>query len=231
LQTKLLRVLQERTVERLGSNIPRPLDVRVICATNRNLEKMVAEGTFREDLYFRISVVKIPMPALRDRKEDIPLLAEHFLRLYAREHNKSARAFTPRFISALSQHSWPGNVRELQNVIERSVVLANGNEHLGVADLPEELRGPIVSDELTTGSFHEAICSFKRELVRSALQKHQGNKSRAAQELGISRCYLHRLLNQLLPGEAEAADPDNSDNDPALEAYEENRLVPAKRIA
>jgi DNA-binding NtrC family response regulator len=231
LQTKLLRVLQERTVERLGSNIPRPLDVRVICATNRNLEKMVAEGTFREDLYFRISVVKIPMPALRDRKEDIPLLAEHFLRLYAREHNKSARAFTPRFVSALSQHSWPGNVRELQNVIERSVVLANGNEHLGVADLPEELRGPIVSDELTTGSFHEAIYSFKRELVRSALQRHQGNKSRAAQELGISRCYLHRLLNQLLPGEAEAADPDNSDNDPAFEAYEENQLVAAKRIA
>ena len=197
LQTKLLRVLQERTVERLGSNLSRPIDVRVICATNRNLEKMVKEGTFREDLYFRISVVKISMPALRERKEDIPLLAQHFLRTFAKTHNKIARAFTPGFVSALSRHAWPGNVRELQNVIERSVVLANGNEYLGVSDLPDELRGLTSSHDLPIGSFQEAVQTFKRELVRSALQTHRGNKSKAAQELGISRCYLHRLLNQL----------------------------------
>lgn len=206
LQTKLLRVLQERTVERLGSNVSRSVDVRVICATNRNLEKMVEEGTFREDLYFRISVVKIPMPSLRDRKEDIPLLAEHFLRTFARAHGKVARAFTPGFFGALSQHTWPGNVRELQNVIERSVVLANGNEYLGIGDLPENLRGVITNDDLPSGSFHEALQSFKREMVRSALHKHGGNKSRAAQELGISRCYLHRLLNQLGIGDREAGE-------------------------
>jgi DNA-binding NtrC family response regulator len=197
LQTKLLRVLQERTVERLGSNVPRPLDVRVICATNRNLEQMVEDGRFRQDLYFRISVVKIQMPSLSERKEDIPLLAEHFLRTFAKAHGKAARMFTPGFLSALARHSWPGNVRELQNVIERSVVLANGNEYLGVSDLPEELREVTVAhDDMRAGSFHAAVQGFKKELVRSALRMHSGNKLRAAVELGISRCYLHRLLNQ-----------------------------------
>jgi two-component system, NtrC family, response regulator HydG len=198
LQTKLLRALQERTVERLGSNIPHPIDVRVICATSRNLEKMVREGTFREDLYFRISVVKIPMPALRERVDDIPLLAEYFLRMFAKAHSKQARAFTPGYLSALARHNWPGNVRELQNIIERSLVLANGNEHLGVRDLPEELKTFTACDGLPagSGSFHEAVQSFKREMVRSALRTHSGNKLKAARELGISRCYLHRLLNQ-----------------------------------
>jgi two-component system response regulator HydG len=197
LQAKLLRALQERTVERLGSNVPRPLDVRVICATNRNLEKMVEEGSFRQDLYFRISVVKIQMPSLSERKDDIPLLAEHFLRTFAKAHGKAARMFTPGFLSALSRYTWPGNVRELQNVIERSVVLANGNEYLGVSDLPEELRGlTVASDDMRAGSFHAAVQGFKKELVRSALKIHSGNRLRAAAELGISRCYLHRLLNQ-----------------------------------
>jgi DNA-binding NtrC family response regulator len=196
LQSKLLRVLQERTVERLGSNVSRPVDCRVICATNRNLEKMVAEGTFREDLYFRISVVKIQLPTLRERKEDIPVLAEHFLRTFARAHNKKARAFTPSFATALMRHDWPGNVRELQNVIERSVVLANGNEHLGVSDLPEELKELTMSDDVSIHSFHEALQGFKKELVRSALRANGGNKLKTAGELGISRCYLHRMLHQ-----------------------------------
>jgi two-component system response regulator HydG len=211
LQAKLLRALQERTVERLGSNVPRPLDVRVICATNRNLEKMVEEGSFRQDLYFRISVVKIQMPSLSERKDDIPLLAEHFLRMFAKAHGKAARMFTPGFLSALSRYTWPGNVRELQNVIERSVVLANGNEYLGVSDLPEELRGlTVASDDMRAGSFHEAVQGFKKELVRSALKIHSGNRLRAAAELGISRCYLHRLLNQF-----------NLTQDTSLEGIEE----------
>jgi len=197
LQAKLLRVLQERTVERLGSNTPHPVDVRVICATNRNLEQMVREGTFREDLYFRISVVKMQMPPLRDRSEDIPLLAEYFLRSFAKIHKKQHRSMTPGFLGALARHGWPGNVRELQNVIERSVVLANGHERLGVDDLPPELQGFNISDEMPRGSFHESVRSFKRELVRAALAVHAGNKLQAAKELGISRCYLHRLLNQL----------------------------------
>jgi DNA-binding NtrC family response regulator len=227
LQSKLLRVLQERTVERLGSNISRPVDVRVICATNRNLEKMVEEGTFREDLYFRISVVKIQLPALRQRKEDIPVLAEHFLRMFAMAHNKKARAFTPGFATALTRHDWPGNVRELQNVIERSVVLANGNEHLGVNDLPEELRELTISEDASAGSFHEALQDFKKELVRSALRANGGNKLKAAGELGISRCYLHRMLHQFGLVEKDASqENDGLSNDEETRQTEPNSASP-----
>src|SRR4029077_5487122 len=130
--TKLLRVLQECSLERLGSNVAQPIDVRVICATSRNLEKMVQDGTFREDLYFRISVVRIHMPPLRERSEDIPLLAEYFLRMFGKAHSKGFRGLTPGFLSALAGHHWPGNIRELQNVIERSLVLADDKEQLGV---------------------------------------------------------------------------------------------------
>lgn len=203
LQAKLLRVLQERTIERIGSNVPQPVDVRVICATSRNLEKMVQEGTFREDLYFRISVVKIHIPPLRDRSGDIPLLAESFLKTFAKDHHKPARSFTPGFLGALVSHNWPGNVRELQNVIERSVVLANGTTQLGIEDLPAEFRGIAVAEHIAAGSFHESVRNLKRELVRSALRMHGGNKLRAAQQLRISRCYLHRLFNQLHIREAD----------------------------
>jgi two-component system response regulator HydG len=235
LQAKLLRALQERTVERLGSNVPRPLDVRVICATNRNLEKMLEEGSFRQDLYFRISVVKIQMPSLSERKEDIPLLAEHFLRTFAKTHGKAARMLTPGFLSALARHSWSGNVRELQNVIERSVVLANGHEYLGVSDLPEELRGLTVANEDTrAGSFHEAVQGFKKELVRSALRMHSGNRLRAAVELGISRCYLHRLLNQFNLADEETVAEEPEADEPILRQFEiprpESRR-PSARIA
>jgi transcriptional regulator with PAS, ATPase and Fis domain len=137
------------------------------------------------------------MPPLRERAGDIPLLAEFFLGMFAKVHNKRYRSVSPGFLGALARHSWPGNVRELQNVIERSVVLANGHDRLGVDDLPPELQGFSLSDELPKGSFHEAVKGFKRELVRSALAMHNGNKLKAAKELGISRCYLHRLLNQL----------------------------------
>ena len=202
LQAKLLRLLQERSLERLGSNAPQPIDVRVICATSRNLEKMVQEGTFREDLYFRISVVRVHMPALRERAEDIPPLAEYFLNTFAKAHKKQLHGLTLGFLHALSAHSWPGNVRELQNVIERSLVLADGNERLGVKDLPQELQGQVSPEEASEGKFHESVRAFKRELLRSALRVHQGNKLQAARELGISRCYLHRLLNQLNINEA-----------------------------
>ncbi len=220
LQAKLLRVLQERTVERLGSNVSHPIDVRVICATSRNLQDMVRRGTFREDLYFRISVVKIHMPPLRERGGDIPLLAEYFLRAFAKAHSKPARTLTPGFLSALARHNWPGNVRELQNVMERSVVLANGHEHLGVADLPEELKELTVAEDMPAGSFQEAVHAFKRELVRSALRTHGGNKLKAARELGISRCYLHRLLNQFdMTGDAALSD-DLEEVEPQADSFE-----------
>jgi transcriptional regulator with PAS, ATPase and Fis domain len=204
LQAKLLRVLQERSLERLGSNTSHPIDVRILCATSRNLEKMVQEGSFREDLYFRISVVRIHMPALRERTEDIPLLAEYFLKTFAQTHNKHLHGFTLGFQQALAEHHWPGNVRELQNVIERSLVLADDDEHLSVKDLPQELQGSAIPEDLPeefpeefpAGSY-QSVRAFKRELVRSALRMQAGNKLQAARKLGISRCYLHRLLNQL----------------------------------
>jgi two-component system, NtrC family, response regulator HydG len=229
LQAKLLRALQERTIERLGSNVPRPLDVRVICATNRNLEKMVQEGTFRQDLYFRISVVNIEMPSLSERKEDIPVLAEHFLRTFAKIHGKAAHMLTPGFVSALAAYRWPGNVRELQNVMERSVVLANGHEYLGIADLPGELRGmTIATDDIRAGSFHEAVQGFKKELVRSALRMHSGNRLRAAVELGISRGYLHRLLNQFNLAEEQGQPDEVDEDDPTLGQFQIHQ-VEAKR--
>ena len=227
LQAKLLRVLQERTVERLGSNTSHPVDVRVICATNRNLEQMVREGKFREDLYFRISVVKIQMPPLRERSEDIPLLAEFFLRMFTKVHNKQMRNMTPGFLGALSRHSWPGNVRELQNVIERSLVLANGHDRLGIDDLPPELQGLSVSDDLPKGSFHDSVRGFKRELVRSALGMHNGNKLKAAKELGISRCYLHRLLNQLEVMEGTAEEAELQEEDERVDVPTEEKELPA----
>ena len=196
LQAKLLRVLQERSFERLGSNAPVPLDVRVICATNRSLEQMVQAGTLRQDLYFRISVLKIELPPLRDRTDDIPVLAEYFLRTFASAHGKCIRGMSPGFLNALASHTWPGNVRELQNVVERSVVLTDG-QRLGIEDLPAEVSRLAVPSEPSRGAFQEVVRSFKREMVRSALRSCNGNKLKAAQELQISRCYLHRLLNQL----------------------------------
>ena len=231
LQAKLLRVLQERSLERLGSNVVQSVDVRVICATSRNLEKMVQEGTFREDLYFRISVVKIHMPPLRERGEDIPLLAEFFLSMFARVHNKRARALTPGFLSALARHDWPGNVRELQNVIERSLVLANGNEHLGIRDLPPDLKGLKIPDELPGGTFHAAVRSFKRELVRSALRAHSGNKLKAARELGISRCYLHRMLNQLRIADIACTENDSEPSRTADSKVEPVNFALGARVA
>jgi DNA-binding NtrC family response regulator len=234
LQTKLLRVLQERTVERLGSNASRPIDIRLICATSRNLEQMVQQGTFREDLYFRISVVRIQMPPLRERGEDIPLLAEYFLHKFAKAHKKNARGLTPGFLSALTRHNWPGNVRELQNVIERSLVLADGHELLGVKDLPPELRTFAAPDQdVPASSFHEAVQGFKRELVRSALRMHSGNKLKAARELGISRCYLHRLLNQFGMNGSEAAPTFDEETEPefAQNGFRLEEMAVVPRVA
>lgn len=216
LQSKLLRVLQERTFERLGSSVPVPLDVRVICATNRNLEQMVKEGTFRQDLYFRISVVKILLPPLRERMEDVPLLAEHFLKSFASTHKKNIRGFKLGYLPALAEYGWPGNVRELQNVIERSVVLAEG-DRLGVEDLPPELQRLAAPAQVLPGPFQESVQSFKRELVRSALRLHEGNRLRAAKDLQISRCYLHRLLKQLnIEDEAPMDEEQQAEDNAAL---------------
>jgi len=196
MQAKLLRVVQERSLERLGSNVATPIDIRLVCATNRNLEQMVQEGTFRQDLYFRISVFRIDLPPLRERRDDIPLLAEYFCREFSKLHGKDVRSLSPGFLGALVAFDWPGNVRQLQNVIERSLILAEGPQ-LSVQDLPPEFHRLAVTSEIPKGSFHESVRYFKRELVLSALKAQSGNRLKAARELSISRSYLHRLLKQL----------------------------------
>jgi DNA-binding NtrC family response regulator len=206
MQVKLLRVLQERCFERLGSSTPVQVDIRLICATNRDLEKMVQEGTFRQDLYFRISVFRIDLPALRERRDDIPLLADYFCRHFADLHKKDIRGFSPGYASALVRYDWLGNVRELQNVIERSLILSDGPQ-LAVQDLPPEFKTLVVSTPIPSGSFHDALRHFKREMVMGALRSTAGNRQRAARELQISRSYLHRLLKQL----------DIADEEPAAE--------------
>jgi DNA-binding NtrC family response regulator len=205
-QAKLLRVLQERCLERLGSSTPVPVDIRLICATNRDLEKMVQEGSFRQDLYFRISVFRIDLPALRERRDDIPLLADYFCRHFAELHKKDIHGLSPGYVSALVRYDWPGNVRELQNVIERSLILSDGPQ-LAVQDLPPEFKTLVVSTPIPSGSFHDALRYFKREMVMGALRGTGGNRQKAARELQISRSYLHRLLKQLdIPDEDAVAE-------------------------
>jgi len=208
MQVKLLRVVQERCLERLGSSAAVPVDIRLICATNKDLSQMVDAGTFRQDLYFRVSVFKLALPPLRQRRDDIPLLAEFFCRHFASLHKKDVHGMSPGFVSALASYDWPGNVRELQNVIERSLILSDGRE-ISVRDLPHELQRFAVSTEIVHGSFHDTIRAFKRELILAALRAHGGNKLKSAKELSISRSYLHRLLNQLdiRTEEEQAAEP------------------------
>jgi two-component system response regulator HydG len=196
MQAKLLRVLQERSIDRLGSSVPVPVDIRLVCATHKDLNVMIQEGTFRQDLYFRISVFRIDLPPLRERREDIPLLAEYFCRQFAHAHKKDVRGLTPGCVSALVRHPWPGNVRELQNLMERGVIVTDG-PRLKAQDLPPEFRDLAVPSDIPAGSFQEAVTHFKRELILAALKAHSGNKLRAARDLQISRSYMHRLLKQL----------------------------------
>jgi DNA-binding NtrC family response regulator len=199
-QVKLLRVLQQREFSRLGSNRMIPLKARVLFATHRNLRDMVDAGTFREDFYFRVNVMKIDVPALRERADDIPALSRHILQKYAAEYGKPVYAIEPEAMEALMSHDWPGNVRELENVIQRAIIMANGNS-IGLADIPEEYK----DEESETGgsfamtagegdSFDELLHEFKVNLVKNAVQESNGNKSLAAKKLRISRAYLHRLI-------------------------------------
>jgi DNA-binding NtrC family response regulator len=209
LQTKLLRVLQEHEFERVGGTRPIRVDIRVIAATNRDLEQAVAAGRFREDLYYRLNVVTLRIPPLRERPEDIPDLAHHFLRLYCAETGKTIRGISDEAIAVLQAHSWPGNVRELENAIERAVVLGSGTE-VTPSDLmlsnPRSSPVPLAENGEAPGSFHDRIETFKRELIRRTLEKTRGNQTRAAELLGLQRTYLARLIKNLglrTPGSAE----------------------------
>ena len=193
-QVKLLRVLGERTMERVGGNKTLEVDVRLVAATHRNLETMVREGKFREDLFFRIRVVQIHLPPLRERPEDIPILAEHFRREYTRENGRGDLPFSKEAILALQSCRWPGNVRELRTAVEHGVVLARGKE-IGPKDLPAsvlERGGSTQSANSKPGSLQLEI--LERQAIESALRQTGQNITEAAKLLGISRRTLHRKL-------------------------------------
>ena len=193
-QVKILRVLGERVFERVGGNQTIAADVRLLTATNRDLAKMVAEGGFREDLFFRLNVVQLHLPPLRERREDIPLLALHFLRESARENDKPHRELTSEALKALTACDWPGNVRELRAAIEHGVVMAGGAK-ITLRDLPAVVRAAAVGGAVR-GPLPLNLVETELSLIRRALAECEGNRTRAAQKLGISRRTLHRKLNE-----------------------------------
>lgn len=209
LQAKLLRVLQQRSFERLGSNSTITIDVRVICATHRNLEKLVEEDKFRMDLFYRLNVVQVHIPALRDRRDEIPVLAQHFLQHFAQQFGKQVTRFSPLAMHALEEYSWPGNVRELENAIQRAVVMVDG-QAIETWHLPKSLHGGF-DQTIEAHSYEEEVREFKRRLIARTLRECGGSKVEAARALGVARGYLHRLINQLQiqnEGDLEGADND-----------------------
>ena len=193
-QVKILRVLGERVFERVGGNKPVAADVRLLAATNRDLAKMVAEGKFREDLFFRLNVVQLHLPPLRDRREDIPLLAVHFLRESARENDKPHRELASEAMKALVAYDWPGNVRELRAAIEHGVVMAGGTK-ITLRDLPAAVRAAAV-DTAPRGPLPLNLGETELTLIRRALAECKNNRTLAAKKLGISRRTLHRKLRE-----------------------------------
>ena len=194
-QVKLLRVLQEREVERVGGEEPVRIDVRLVCATHRDLEAQVRDGKFREDLYYRIKVIVLKLPPLRERTEDVPELAEYFRELANERNDRAVVGFSPETMQQLQAYRWPGNVRELQNVVEHVVVLAN-NEVVEFSDLPEEIsgeRGPQDVVNITVGT---TLAETERELILETLRKTGGNKTQTAKLLGIGVRTLYRKLEE-----------------------------------
>jgi DNA-binding NtrC family response regulator len=199
-QGKLLRILQNHEIQRVGSPVPRTVDVRVIAATNRSLRTMVKEGTFREDLYYRLTMAEITLPRLAERREDLPLLQRHFVEKFATEYKKPVTGITRRAQARLAVHSWPGNIRELENVIGNACMMVDGTI-IDIADLPAPLRsqtGDILGQDESMISLEELQ---KRHMMR-VLERVGGNKAQAAEILGISRATIYQFLAQTKAGAA-----------------------------
>ncbi len=195
LQAKLLRVLQQKTFERVGSSDTVTVDVRIVAATNRDIDSQVKRGEFRSDLYYRLNVLPVYVPPLRQRKEDIPALADFFLKNFGRETKKQFTGFTDQAIEHMLSYPWPGNVRELENAVERAVVIAK-DKTISAQDL---LIGDIAAgrDEYRGKSLKEALMIFKKHFIASALDEHQWNQTETAKILDIQRTYLSRLIKEL----------------------------------
>jgi DNA-binding NtrC family response regulator len=196
LQTKLLRFLQEREFDRVGGVKPIHVDVRIVAATNRDLDVAVKESRFREDLFHRLNVVPIMLPPLRERREDIPTLARHFLQRFAKEVKKNLAEISQEALGKLSAYDWPGNVRELANVIERAVVLGQGPE-IAPLDLPARIVAAQSVPQSDGISYRDAMDAYRRQLVMRALAQTQGNRAAAARALGLHEKYFLRLLKSL----------------------------------
>jgi DNA-binding NtrC family response regulator len=209
-QAKILRVLQEKELERVGGNRTIKVDVRILAATNQDLETKVKDGTFREDLYYRLNVVSVVLPPLRDRPEDVPLLVEHFLEAAATRLKRQPKPLTPAAYRALCAHEWKGNVREMEHAIEQALVLASGPE-IDDVDLPPSVRGGVASGSAAGGPaaadapeepthFKEAkqrvIERFEREFIEQSLARHRGNISKAAEDMGMYRQHLQVKLGE-----------------------------------
>jgi DNA-binding NtrC family response regulator len=197
MQAKLLRALQEKEIERIGGSKPIPVDVRIISATNSDLRAEIKNRKFREDLYYRLNVIPIHLPPLRERKEDIPLLANHFLNKYKHEFGKKIKSFKKETLALLSAYDWPGNVRELENMVERLVVLTRA-ELIGNDKLPAEIKGEDPSaPESSESKLSDALKKFEADFIRKTLEKAGGKKGKAAEILGIHRNTLRSLQKKL----------------------------------
>ncbi|HUT23813.1 MAG TPA: sigma-54 dependent transcriptional regulator [Sumerlaeia bacterium] len=194
-QIKLLRVLQEQEFERVGGVTTIGVDVRVIAATNQNIEDAVSEGRFREDLYYRLNVVKIELPPLREREEDIPLLAQAFLKEFCETNGKPPMKISPKALAALRLYSWPGNVRQLRNVIEGLVVMTSGKEIM-VKNLPDEVRSSTVSRRVVQLRAGASLADMEREMIRVTLEENNGNRAATARALGVGRKTLYRKIEE-----------------------------------
>jgi DNA-binding NtrC family response regulator len=201
-QTKLLRALQERQFERVGDNHTIKVDVRVVAATNADLEKLVATGGFREDLFYRLNVIRVSLPPLRERRDDIPLLVKYFFERFA---PGAGLSLSQNAMRALMDHAWPGNVRQLENVIERAVALSGGRKELSLADLPEEFRPPQPSVGALPGvtlpddglDLQSYLATIERDLIRSSLERTGGNRHKAAELLRLKRTTLVEKIRRL----------------------------------
>jgi transcriptional regulator with GAF, ATPase, and Fis domain len=196
LQVKLLRVLQEREFERVGGTHTIKLDIRLLAATNRNLDQAVRDGKFRQDLYYRLAVLKVTMPTLRERREDIPMLVRHFVQKHAKRCKVKPRPVSREALACLVQYDWPGNVRELENAIEHALVLGSSDMILP-EDLPESLLDRNPPPEVTEARYHAAVKELKKQLILDAVEQTQGNYADAARILGVHPNYLHRLIRNL----------------------------------
>ncbi len=196
LQAKLLRVLQERELMRVGGNSPLKIDVRLVAATNRDLAETVKAGKFRQDLFYRLNVVSITMPPLRDRPDDAVLLADHFCRVFSQKCKRHVRGLSREAREYIAHYSWPGNVRELQNAIERAIVLGT-TEWILPEDLPEAVFESQPSNETSTINYHDRVTRVKKDLILTAIERASGNVTEAARLLGVHPNYLHRLIRNL----------------------------------